>query len=171
MNGVELKSYTNWRGMLKRCYCSAYIKKFPTYIDCTVCDEWLDFREFKKWHDTNYFDEAVLDKDISVQGNKIYSPEYCSYVPLDINAIVLDGEGRRGLFKKGVKLEKRNGTFTAQLNKKNKSFHIGTFKTEDEAHNAYIIEKKKYMKEIAEKYFNSNLIIERVYLSLINWNI
>ena len=102
INGVDLKSYSVWRGMLKRCYCDSYKETFPTYEGCSVCDEWLDYKNFKAWHGKNYVDEYHLDKDITKRNNKTYSPSTCAYVPLEINAIVLSNKKLRGKYPQGV---------------------------------------------------------------------
>ena len=74
------KPYAAWSGMIKRCYEEKRLKRNPTYRDCTVCDEWRNFQSFAKWFEKNYIEGYQLDKDILVDGNKIYSPEFCSFV-------------------------------------------------------------------------------------------
>ena len=82
--GVHSKPYATWKSMLMRCYSDKYHAKFPTYIECSVCAEWLDFQVFASWFEVNYVDGMQLDKDIKVEGNKIYSPEFCLFVsPFD----------------------------------------------------------------------------------------
>lgn len=81
---AHTKVYSTWKSMLMRCYSENYHVKFPTYIDCYVCDEWLDFQVFAKWFCGNYVTGMQLDKDIKVDGNKIYGPEFCVFVsPFD----------------------------------------------------------------------------------------
>jgi hypothetical protein len=73
--------YNYWHDMLKRCYDAKIKLKEPTYNNCIVCDEWLNFQNFAEWCDKNLYivdDERMeLDKDILVKGNKIYSPKTC----------------------------------------------------------------------------------------------
>lgn len=57
-----------WRSMLSRCYSKKYQEKEPSYIDCSVCEEWLLFSNFKKWFDENYVDGYALDKRYSYKG-------------------------------------------------------------------------------------------------------
>lgn len=78
--GLRVKSYTVWVGMISRCYNEGRHKTHPTYIGCSVCDEWLYYPNFKVWFDDNYIEGYELDKDIKVKGNKIYSPETCMFV-------------------------------------------------------------------------------------------
>ena len=76
--------YSHWRGMLMRCYDQKYLQKYPTYIDCTVCEDWLNFSNFQQWYNKNYYEipgeTMCLDKDILVKGNKVYSPDTCIFV-------------------------------------------------------------------------------------------
>ena len=81
--------------MLQRCYSDKCHESNPTYKDCTVCERWLVFANFiedlpliegyELWRD-NPNTGVSLDKDIKVQGNKIYSLETCKFVSKSDNA-------------------------------------------------------------------------------------
>lgn len=90
-NGCKFKSYEVWRDMLRRCYDEKHMKNHKSYEGCSVCEEWHNFSNFKKWFDVNYYElenEAItLDKDILIKGNKIYSPNTCIFVPKSINSM------------------------------------------------------------------------------------
>ena len=47
--------YYYWQSMLKRCYSDEYHRKQPTYIGCSVIDEWLNFQVFAEWFDNNFY--------------------------------------------------------------------------------------------------------------------
>ena len=85
--GRATKRYLTWYNMLKRCYSEKYREKYPTYKDCTVCDEWHNFQVFAKWFDIFYINGFHIDKDIRVTGNRIYSPDACMFVSPANNAI------------------------------------------------------------------------------------
>ena len=83
----NLKEYTLWCHMLKRCYDPAWLAKHPTYNACTVHPKWLVFQNFCK--DIHKMDNACaegfdLDKDLMIFGNTEYGPKTCSFVPHDI---------------------------------------------------------------------------------------
>lgn len=83
VKGVMTPQYRRWINMMERCYSPLYHKRHPTYKDCSVCDEWLNFQNFAKWFDENKPKDNLkyhLDKDLKFSGNKIYSPEFCSFV-------------------------------------------------------------------------------------------
>ena len=79
------KSYNTWKSFLERCYDDKYKSKHPTYNECTVCNEWLYYPNFKKWFDENYYEidgeRMELDKDILVLGNIIYKSSYYNLSP------------------------------------------------------------------------------------------
>ncbi len=87
VNGGHKKSYVTWINMLQRCYSESFHIKQKTYSSCTVCEEWLNFEVFEIWHDKNYIDGFELDKDIRIAGNKVYSPDACSFVSHKENMI------------------------------------------------------------------------------------
>lgn len=72
--------YTRWTHMLRRCYDQKTKQSMPTYDGCYVCDEWHNFQNYADWCDKNYIAGYQLDKDILIEGNKIYSPETCKFV-------------------------------------------------------------------------------------------
>lgn len=82
-------AYKRWVGMLERCYSDAWHKNKPTYKDCTVCDEWKDFQVFAEWYYRNVptHGRYHLDKDILVDGNKVYSPSTCMFVTQSENTV------------------------------------------------------------------------------------
>lgn len=84
IDGKVSKCATTWKSMLERCYCPKYLAVTPTYKDCTVCDEWHNYQNFAKWFYNNYPEDTTesyhLDKDSIVKGNKLYSPETCTFL-------------------------------------------------------------------------------------------
>lgn len=83
----DTKEYTAWHNMLKRCYSEKHLKKHPSYIGCSVCVEWHNFQVFAHWFEANYIDGTELDKDIILDGNKVYSPETCLFVSHTENVV------------------------------------------------------------------------------------
>lgn len=93
-NNKVTKEYEVWSKMLTRCYDEKYHKRYPTYVDCEVCEEWLNFQNFAEWYNNNSYElpeyPTQLDKDWLVYGNKVYSPDTCVLVPSIINKCILD---------------------------------------------------------------------------------
>lgn len=81
-------AYQKWYGMITRCYSEEYQSRHPTYKGCTVCEEWHNFQNFAKWFYDNHPEDGKgfhLDKDIKVDGNKIYGPDGCMIVTMQEN--------------------------------------------------------------------------------------
>jgi len=87
IDGHNTKPYSAWVNMLKRCYDKELHSKHPTYKDCSVCEEWHNFQMFAEWFELNYIEGYHLDKDIKIDGNKVYSPSSCLFVSQSENAI------------------------------------------------------------------------------------
>ncbi len=164
-------SYLAWTSMLERCYSEKYQSKKPTYKGCIVCNEWLTFSSFKKWFDSpeNGFQEGyMLDKDIIVKGNKVYSPDTCCIIPVEINSLLTNRKNHRGKYPVGVHKIK-SGRYQARIGAER--LNIGVFNTQEEAFYAYKNAKERYIKELAENYFKEGKITERVYNALMNYEI
>jgi len=168
--GKVLRSYTSWLDMIKRCYSVSFKGKNPTYIDCTVCDEWLHYSEFIAWFDKNYISGYQLDKDILVNGNKIYSPETCVFIPKKINTLLSTRSGSKGDYPTGVYYDKRRNRIMAQISIYGAMRFLGRFDCEKKAHSAYVYAKKEYVKEVSSTYFLDGLICSRVFCALNKWS-
>jgi hypothetical protein len=162
--------YSAWTSMLNRCYSDKFHKRQESYKDCIVCDEWLTFTNFKKWMKTKNWKGKAIDKDIIKQGNKIYCPDYCEFVPKEINQIVTDG-GNKNELPNGVCHNKRDGNYKAQISKRGKHIHLGYFDNIKEANMAYRKAKKEHITEVAIENYILNLIPLNIFDSLINWNV
>lgn len=83
-------AYKAWKAMMQRCYDHGYHKYRPTYIDCTVCDDWHNFQNFADWFEEAYprdGNKYQVDKDSVKVGNKVYSPETCVFLTLKDNTV------------------------------------------------------------------------------------
>ena len=134
--------YHRWINMLERCYSGKYQARCPTYIGCSVCEEWLLFSNFKKYMTGLDWQGKELDKDILVQGNKIYSPDNCVFLTSAINRLLLDNKAARGKYPQGVTFNKMVGKFGTQCAVNGKPKNLGYFDNPDEASAAY--KKFKY---------------------------
>jgi len=157
-----IEVYSN---LLKR--CNGDSEKYPTYVECKICDEWLNNKEkFYKWYQDNIYDceeNIQLDKDIKIKGNKLYSPNTCLLVPLSINSLFKVYNGKT----KGV--NKNGNRYRVYLNKFSKYTYFGSYSTEQEAYNVYLREKEKYIHEVGEKW--KNKVPNEIYQILINYKL
>lgn len=166
------KACSCWRSAIERSYSKKWHKKFPTYQDCTVCEEWLLFTNFFHWFISEKgsdIKDFQLDKDLLFRGNRVYSPETCCLVPCILNNVILDNESSKGKYKKGVTFDKRTCVFQAKISVRNKNKTLGVYKDEDSAHKVYLAYKKQVILDLAEEW--KSLIREDVYKALINWEL
>lgn len=147
--------YLRWHDLLKRCLCENTKKKFPSYKDATICEEWLVLSNFKDWMEKQEWEGNHLDKDILIKGNKHYSPENCVFVRYEINTFLIDRRGDRGALALGVTLCP-SGKYMASVNNPftKLSENLGRFPTEMLAHFAW----KKRKHELAVLLAESDLI-------------
>ncbi len=114
--GAKLKSYAAWECMLQRCYDPLYHKIRPTYKNVSVCEEWLSYSIFKSWFDINYKEGFHLDKDLTLLGNRVYSPETCCYIPHKVNCLLENVKQSEGVGLKGVSAARR-GKYQAKVSR------------------------------------------------------
>jgi hypothetical protein len=174
INGEYTNQYLTWRAMLQRCYDEKFHKKQPTYVECSVTEEWLNFQNFAAWYDLNYYqidgEIMSLDKDILIKGNKLYSPDTCVFVPQSINSIFIKGEGLRGDLPIGVHHRKDNNKYRVKCNDgKGNQTSVGQFTNITDAFKAYKSFKEKVIKQVAEEY--KNRIPNRVYQAMITYRV
>ena len=170
-NKTHPRIHRLWSNMIQRCYREDLRHKNPTYADCIVVDDWHNFQVFAKWCTTNpYFQKYPdwhMDKDILIFGNKVYGPDTCCFVPVEINNLFTLRGNDRGDYPLGVSLSKKNDKFVAQINEGGKRKGLGYFTTVEGARNAYIKAKEESIKRAADKYRDE--LPSSVYEALVNW--
>lgn len=173
INCKPTQAYKAWSNMLSRVYNEKTLKRTPSYSDCTVCEEWLDYQTFALWYNERWFEGAELDKDILIKGNRTYSPDTCMLVPKYINTIL--GKTFHNGKNPGVSWHKLTGKYIVHLNKYGKIMHLGLYTTIEEAFKVYKTAKEEYLNEYATKLYEEGKISEQVKNSLltieINYNI
>ena len=177
VNGVKTREYNLWNGMLERCYNSTYKKKHPTYEGCEVSDKFKSYEYFYEWcHSQIGFDNDgngnpfQLDKDLLIKSNKVYSENTCVFIPSEINSLLVKRAASRGEYLIGVCWSKTSKAFKATVNKNTgKSKHLGYFKTELEAYNAYKVAKESFVKEQANEW--KDQIDPRAYEALMKYTV
>lgn len=137
--------------MLTRCYSTKFQERYPTYIGCTVAENWLTFSSFKAWMETQDWEGLQLDKDLLFEGNKVYSPETCVFISPMVNTFTNDRAAKRGEWLIGVVLHKPAGKFRAHCRNPltGKKEYLGYFDCELEAHGAWRKRKLELAHELA----------------------
>ena len=173
VDGKHTKEYRLWNNMLKRCYSVGCQKVRPTYIDCSVSENFRYLQYFKEWCNNqigfNSVDEKgkpfALDKDILVKGNRVYNEDVCVFVPQEVNLLFTKRDKSRGEYPIGVSFHKSRGMLTATLNNK----YLGYFNTAEQAFQVYKTAKEAYIKEVANKW--KDKIDPKVYEALMKYEV
>jgi len=135
--------YRVWKSMLNRCYSAKYQERQPTYKGCSVSEEWLRFSNFKRWMEAQDFEGMQLDKDLLLEGNKVYSAETCVFVTKAVNSFTIDSGASRGECLIGVYWNKGECKFISQCGNPftKKQEYLGLFVNELEAHQTWLKRK------------------------------
>ena len=170
-NGKHTDAYEKWQTMLLRCYNENQIKRRPSYADCVVCSEWLNFQNFAEWLLSNpYYGKGYqIDKDLLFDGNKVYEPSKCCLIPKEINAMLTDKKNKVSDMPIGVYFDKRYGTFRSKIRINGGVVYLGSFKNKDDAFSAYIEAREAYVKSKALEW--KGRIDEKAFNALMNWKV
>ena len=150
---VPCHYFFTWRDMIRRCYSDKHQLRHPSYKGCSVVEEWHTFSNFKAWMETQDWKGKDLDKDLLIPGNKVYGPDTCMFVSHQVNTILNVKPSSK--YKQGVACHKgvtscNTKKYFARIRKYGKHHLLGSFYSEDEAHEAYLVERKKYIIEVAD---------------------
>jgi len=170
LKGKNLAGYDFWKGFLRRCYCPKSHKKCPTYIGCSVSENFKGYSYFHEWCQTQigFGQEGFqLDKDLICKGNKVYSENTCLFLPKQLNTLLLASGASRGHLPVGVSVYRDK--FSAQCCTGKSSKYIGYFQTTEEAFQAYKQAKEEYIKTQAEQW--RQFIDPRAYAALMAYEV
>lgn len=159
-------AYRQWREIIRRAHSPKFHTKKPTYIGVSVCDEWRSFMAFRGWWVERQVDGWQIDKDLTTRENKIYSPEFCVFVPNWLNNFinVKKSDNKSGFV--GCSFDERTGMFKAQCQNPitGKNENLGRYRTAIEAGNAWrdrkleiALECKGFMDSIDSRIYNTVL--------------
>lgn len=146
-----------WTKMLKRCYNPS--EKDKSYKDCTVCEEWHNFKNFHIWYQeqecSGYYQKGFqLDKDILNPKAKEYSPENCRLVPESINSFTNNNsDSRKTNLPSGVSWKAKSNKYQVSIKSGYKSNkYLGLFTCPKEGYEIYKAEKIKSGIKLAEEW-------------------
>lgn len=174
VNGVHTKAYKLWSGMLERCYSKSFQEKQPTYVGCTVSENFKNFQFFAAWCQSQVgfgIKGYHLDKDILSRGvcEPLYSETTCCFVPRAVNNLLTKRQRFRGEYPIGVSNYNGSGKYRASLNIDGKMISEGNFTNVEEAFTWYKHQKEKEIKRKANIY--KDILSEKVYDALIKWEV
>lgn len=148
--------YLKWKNMIQRVYQPYSLKKQPSYIGCSVAEEFRRLSDFITWVDEQPerdWENLCLDKDLLFPHNSVYSPKTCIFVSNTVNTFVTGcGRGRGELMLGVTRNNSKVNPFRAKCSDpfKKRSRHAGVHSSELLAHLAWKERKHKYSCELAE---------------------
>lgn len=154
--------YEIWHSILQRTVDDKYKLLHKAYKDASICDEWLLLSNFKIWFDEHYVEGYCIDKDLLGLKSKVYSPDTCCFLPAEINAAITREKIEREL---PIGVMQHKDKFKAVCRLK----YLGIFDTVEDAKNAYLKEKKRYITELANKW--KDKIEPRAYNALVSLDV
>lgn len=168
VDGKRPPAYHTWGNMLERCYNPVCHAKHPTYVGCTVHEDWHNYQVFAEWYHAQAIGEGwELDKDLIVKGNKVYSAETCTFVPHEINTLLINCKAGRGDLPQGVSRDR--GRYRACIRVQGRRQYIGNFSTPEAAFEAYKGVKEAHVRDMAR--FWKPELPERVYAALMAYTV
>lgn len=158
--------YEAWRSVINRCYSDKTKSRYPTYTECSICEEWLIFSNFRSWMIKQDWEGKQLDKDLLFAGNKHYSPSTCIFISGKLNSAISGSKSSRGSLPAGVYLSKKSGKYHARCNIEGSSKNLGSFFSAIDAGVAYAEFKSRYIMSLA--FEKEGLSDKRIHNALIN---
>lgn len=143
-HGLESnKFYGVWYNMTQRCN-NPKDKGYKNYggRGITVCEEWLDVRNFVAWAEATHPNIAGVSLD-RIDNDKGYNPENCRWADRVTQNINQRKKSTNTSGFVGVSWDMSKNKWTAKVGSNNKLINIGAFKTKEEAVQArdnYIIQ-------------------------------
>ncbi len=152
-NVANLPPYNCWKHMLVRCYSKNYHSTRETYTDCTVTPEWHNFCNFERWFLENSKEGYHLDKDLLVQGNRIYSPDACCFIPPQLNSVIVEKAKIVDGCEAGVSKRRKKGSseYNGLYNVQYAGVYLTRTRDLNEANSSYREFKKLHFEELADK--------------------
>lgn len=146
--------YTRWVAMLKVCYSPAVHERIASYRGCTICEDWKTFSNFRRWMLQQNWQGRHLDKDILLPGNKVYSPDTCFFVPVEINNLLSASAATIPTFNAsslptGVFKPAKASSYCAKISKFGQTIYLGSFDTPERAYEAFRKAKGRYLLQLA----------------------
>lgn len=156
--------------MLERCKEGGREQRLhPSYVGTT--NGFRDFQEFVEWSMSQYGYNVKepykdkerlynLEKDILGKDQKIYSPETCLFVPIEVNNFLVLRAAGRGEYPIGVNINQYGTKFESYCCIAGKKTWLGAYKHHMDAHAAWQKAKVAYGRSLCDKYKEHAKMVE-----------
>ena len=115
---------------------------------------------FEKWFDKNHIEGYHLDKDLLIQGNRVYSSETCCFIPAYINALIVEKSKSVDGCEAGVTKRRKKGSqeYNGLYNVTIGGTYLARTRNLKEANSLYKEFKTLLFEEVADKYEESKML-------------
>lgn len=182
-DNTKTKACQLWENIKNRCEYLPKIdeRRFGKYSGADACESWKDFQNFAQWFEDvqalEYYDKGwQLDKDLLVKDNKMYGPEFCVFLPEEVNKALNTKSRTRGELPLGMSYNKpeinARTHINVRFNCKYPEFIASAYLPADQIEVGFAIYKtarEKYIKFLAEKY--KDKLDPRAYEALKNYEV
>lgn len=139
------KFYHTWNGMVQRC-TNPKNKNYKNYggRGITVCEEWLDIRNFVDWAKATHPNIKGMTLD-RIDNDKGYNPENCRWADVITQNINQRIKKNNTSGFVGICWNNKNNNWMAKIKSGDFFIYIGSFHTKEEAvlaRDNYIVENK-----------------------------
>lgn len=163
----KTKACQLWENIKNRCEYLPVVDevRFGKYTGADACEDWKDFQNFAQWFEdvqsAGYYEKGwQLDKDLLVKNNKVYAPEFCVFLPEEVNKSLNIKSRTRGELPLGLSYNCRSGGkdknhINVRFWCKYPEFTVIRFLPSDQIDVGFSIYKEareKYVHFLAEKY-------------------
>ena len=141
--------YKCWAAIHERCYSQAKLKRYPTYIGTSICDEWHTLSNFNRWYDKHHIDGTTIDKDIANPCNMEYNPGNCMFVSKWLNNLFKEKPSSTRISRNNglpVGVDLHFGKYRAQMN----NIPLGRFDNPEDAKRCYVKHKRRFLADLVD---------------------
>lgn len=145
------KAYGVWAAILLRCYDKdAQEKSLRSYIGCSVGEEWHDFQNFARWYYENKYRKEGwgIDKDFCVMGNRVYGENFCTFLPPEINNVLINSLNQTS----GISYDIKRECYLVRLSRDGLNKNLGRYSSKEDAIKTYKEAKTEYIEQLCKKY-------------------
>ena len=156
------KASAVWHAMRQRCGVGGSKKANAAYADCVMSENFLKFQFFAEWCQTQIgygLPNYQIDKDILLEGNRVYSEVNCVFVPQELNSFFCSRSGPVSDLPKGV--TRCKNSYSARFAPASVSGYLGMFKTVEEASQSYQDARNKGLARWLRHFQNDEFVIDQ----------
>lgn len=130
------KMYQTWKSMKARCFSNKKSEKYYKGKGIMICKQWSSFSEFYKDMGDKPTEKHSIDR---IDSDKGYCPHNCRWATKHVQAANREFKDRK--LPTGVRKQSSCNRYYSAIRHNGVYYYIGSFRTPEEAHDAYLQKK------------------------------